>query len=115
MKILSDCLANKLTNSSSLQLKTISSIIIPLLFLAFCSKQAFSSLEEIHLPQGFKIEVFASDLGTPRFMAFSPDGVLFATIIGEGKVVALPDKNKDGKADRAITFVKGLNHPHGIA
>jgi glucose/arabinose dehydrogenase len=115
MKILSDCLANKLTNSASLQLKPIRTIIILLFFLAFCSKQASSSIEEIHLPPGFKIDVFASDLGSSRFMAFSPDGVLFATIIDQGKVVALPDKNRDGKVDRIITFIKELTHPHGIA
>lgn len=115
MKILSDCLANKLTSGSSLQPKPIRAIIILLFFLAFCSKQAFPSVEEIHLPPGFKIEVFASNLGSPRFMAFSPDGVLFATIINGGKVVALPDKNKDGKTYRVITLIQGLNHPHGIA
>jgi glucose/arabinose dehydrogenase len=85
------------------------------LLFSYSTKQALSSVEEIHLPPEFKIDVFASDLGTPRFMAFSPDGVLFATIIDQGKVVALPDKNKDGKADRVITFIKGLDHPHGIA
>lgn len=74
----------------------------------------FSSIEEIRLPEGFNIEVFASGLGTPRFMAFSPDGVLYATIVNDGKVVALPDENKDGKADRVITFVEGLEYPHGI-
>lgn len=91
-------------------------IISGLLFFSFWfTKQAFPSVEEIHLPPGFKIDVFASDLGTPRFMAFSPDGVLFATVINGGKVVALPDKNKGGKADRVITFITGLNLPHGIA
>lgn len=95
--------------------KTIRTIIVLFFFLDFCSKQAFSSVEEIHLPPGFKINVFASELGTPRFMAFSPDGILFVTIIDQGKVIALPDKNKDGKANRAITFIEGLSHPHGIA
>ena len=61
------------------------------------------------------IEEFATDLGSPRFMAFSPDGVLFATIIRNGEVVALPDKDKNGKSDKKITFLKGLNSPHGIA
>jgi glucose/arabinose dehydrogenase len=90
------------------------SVVIGLLFLT-SSREAFSSIDEIRLPEGFKIEVFASGLGSPRFMAFSPDGVLFATIIGSGTVVALPDTDNHGKADKVITFVKGLNHPHGIA
>lgn len=85
------------------------------LFLVFYSQRVFSSFNEIRLPSGFKIEEFASNLGSPRFMAFSPDGVLFVTIIDKGNVLALPDKDKNGKADTKITFAKGLNHPHGIA
>jgi glucose/arabinose dehydrogenase len=88
--------------------------VIGLLFLT-SSREAFCSIDQIRLSEGFKIEVFASGLGSPRFMAFSPDGVLFATIIGSGTVVALPDKDNHGKADKVITFAKGLNHPHGIA
>ncbi|MCI0454800.1 MAG: PQQ-dependent sugar dehydrogenase [Candidatus Dadabacteria bacterium] len=84
-------------------------------FLFFYYQEVSSSVDEIQLPNGFKIEEFASKLGSPRLMAFSPDGVLFVTIIDKGTVLALSDKNKDGKADTAITFVKGLNHPHGIA
>jgi glucose/arabinose dehydrogenase len=84
------------------------------LFFSCFSSGTFSSVEEIHLPKGFKIEVYASGLETPRFMALSPDGVLFVTIVDSGKVVALPDRDKDGKADRVITFVKGLKRPHGI-
>lgn len=76
--------------------------------------KAFSSPDEIKLPQGFKIEEFATGLNSPRFMAYSPDGVLFATIIGDGKVVALLDKDNNGKADKTITFAKGLKKPHGI-
>ncbi len=90
-------------------------IILVLLSFASCPEEASSSVDEIHLPEGFRIEVFASGLGSPRFMAFSPDGILFATIIGQGKTVALPDKDKDGKADKVITFIKKLNRPHSIA
>ncbi|MGH7890610.1 MAG: PQQ-dependent sugar dehydrogenase, partial [Thermodesulfobacteriota bacterium] len=84
-----------------------------LLFI-FHSGKAFPSVDEIKLPEGFKIDEFATGLGTPRFMAFSPDGVLFATVIGAGKVVALPDKDKNGKSDKTITFAEGLKNPHGI-
>ncbi|MDO9097147.1 MAG: PQQ-dependent sugar dehydrogenase, partial [Candidatus Methanoperedens sp.] len=40
--------------------------------------------------------------------------VLFVTITREGRVVALPDKNGNKKADEAITFIDNLNNPHGI-
>ena len=89
-------------------------LLLALLFLVSHTERAFASLEEIKLPRGFKIEVFASGLSSPRFMAFSPDGVLFATIINDGEVIALPDKDNNGKADRTVTFVEGLSTPHGI-
>lgn len=81
----------------------------------FFPADVFSVAGKIQLPEGFMIEEFATGLGSPRFMAFSPDGVLFATIIREGEVVALPDKVKNGKSDKKVTFLKGLNSPHGIA
>jgi glucose/arabinose dehydrogenase len=82
------------------------------------------SLKEINLPQGFEIEVFASDLGGtsvsypganpgPRMMLLK-DNILFVTIPGQGRVAALPDRNGDNKADETITFIDGLNNPHGI-
>jgi len=82
------------------------------------------SFDNISLPQGFKIDVFADSLDGsslsypgpnpgPRMMMFK-DNVLFVTIPNMGKVVALPDENKDKKADRVITFIDKLNNPHGI-
>jgi len=86
-----------------------------LIFLILFPKAVFPSIEKIKLPEGFKIEEFASGLGSPRFMAFSPDGVLFSTILRAGKVVALPDSDKNGKAEKTINFISGLHKPHGIA
>ena len=48
-------------------------------------------------------------------MAFSPAGVLFVSVPSDGTIVALPDTDRDGKADRAIVFARGLNRPHGLA
>jgi len=95
-------------------MKTTILLLFTVLFFTHSDK-SLSAPDEIRLPQGFKMDVFASQLGSPRFMAFSPDGVLFVTIIDGGKVVALPDRNGDGRADRTITFLKGLEKPHGIA
>ncbi len=70
----------------------------------------------LNLPKGFGIATFA-DLkgGLPRALAFDPYGVLFASIPNKGKVVALPDKENDGAADKIIDVVTGLDYPHGIA
>ena len=48
-------------------------------------------------------------------MAFSPAGVLFVSVPSDGTIVALPDTDRDRKADRAIVFARGLNCPHGLA
>ncbi|MBI2103512.1 PQQ-dependent sugar dehydrogenase [Candidatus Woesebacteria bacterium] len=69
----------------------------------------------LKIPSGFRVGVFA-DLGSgkPRVLALDTNGVLFASITNEGKVVAMPDKNNDGKADEIISVLTDLNRPHGI-
>ncbi|PIU13376.1 MAG: hypothetical protein COT21_02165, partial [Hadesarchaea archaeon CG08_land_8_20_14_0_20_51_8] len=69
----------------------------------------------LKIPVGFMIETFASNLGPARFMAVDPNGVLLVSVTGEGKVLALPDENGDGRADRVVTLAEGLNLPHGLA
>ena len=83
--------------------------------LIFAPVKASPSVDKISVPTGFEIQEYASGLGSPRFMALSPDDVLFVTVIGDGTVVALPDVNNDGKSDRATEFIEGLKRPHGIA
>jgi glucose/arabinose dehydrogenase len=70
---------------------------------------------EVKLPPGFRISVFASGLSAPRFMAFDEKGNLLVSLPGKGQVVALPDDDGDGRADRKIVFASGLNNPHGLA
>jgi glucose/arabinose dehydrogenase len=70
---------------------------------------------ELTVPSGFTDSVFASDVAGGRLMAVSPDGVLFVARQGKGDVVALPDGNHDGKADRMDVVVSGLTRPHSVA
>ena len=67
------------------------------------------------VPVGLKVTYFARDLDGVRFMAVSPDGTLYATQPGRGRVVRLPDANRDGVADSIVVAVTGLNQPHGLA
>jgi len=89
-------------------------IFLVIVFL-FLSQTALSAIDNIKVPDGFIIEEYATGLGSPRFMALSPDNVLFVTDIKAGRVVALPDRNGDGLKDSVKIFVKDLNRPHGIA
>ncbi|MGH9788137.1 MAG: PQQ-dependent sugar dehydrogenase, partial [Candidatus Acidiferrales bacterium] len=67
------------------------------------------------LPAGFRLSVYAEGLGRARFMWFGPDGTLYVgTNERSGRVWALPDKNRDGRADENIVFADGLYAPHSV-
>jgi len=76
----------------------------------------------IQLDAGFKLELFANSktkhgnlLHGARFMAFDANGNLFVTSAKGGKVLMLPDANKDGVADDVIMVADNLNAPQGLA
>ena len=70
-------------------------------------------LDKITLPEGFRIEVYA-EVPNARSMTLSPEGTLY---VGTQKnsVYAIPDKNKDGKADKVYEIVNNLDAPNGVA
>jgi glucose/arabinose dehydrogenase len=82
--------------------------------LAHAEKTTFD-VAQLKSPQGFHVSVFASDVDGPRMMLLSPGGVLLVSESGEGKVAALPDSKRAGKAEREVIVLKGLNEPHGLA
>lgn len=98
-------------------LRPISLIILIFLFLILHSPYPAISavLDDIELPDGFEITEYAQGLGDARFMAESPDGIIFVASMDRGEVLALPDKNGDGKADGVKTYVSGLKRPNSIA
>lgn len=74
-----------------------------------------SDQERLRLPPGFAIELFARDLGHARFLTLDPRGILLVSVPRSGHVLALPDDDGDGRADRRITVIEGLELPHGLA
>lgn len=70
-------------------------------------------LNNIKLPPGFSISVYAEVPGA-RSLCLSPDGTLFAGT-RKKSVYAIPDKNKDGKADHVYKIADGLEQPNGVA
>ncbi len=71
-------------------------------------------LSSIHLPPGFSISLFSGDVPGARSLSLSPGGVLYVGT-QEGKVYALVDRNRDGKADKVYTVASGLDTPNGVA
>ncbi|HYP40256.1 MAG TPA: hypothetical protein VEX13_07825, partial [Chloroflexia bacterium] len=76
---------------------------------------AFSQERTLNLPPGFGVKVFATGLSGVRWLGLSPEGVVYATLQDAGRVVTLPDADKDGVADETKIFADGLPGVHGIA
>ena len=75
-------------------------------------------LDKVFLPDGFKIDVFASGLQNPRSLALGPKGTIFVgTRRNEGDFIyAILDKDKDWKPDTILQVSKGLKwNPMGVA
>src|SRR3989442_6576292 len=70
---------------------------------------------DLFVPAGFKVSLFADNVGGVRSLALGPGGVVYAARPGKGLIIKLPDTNRDGVADTAITVASGLNLPFGIA
>ena len=70
---------------------------------------------QLHLPSGFKVTKFADGLGQPRMIAVAADGTVYATRPASGDVVALRDRDGDGRADDVHPVVRDLPRVHGIA
>src|SRR5262245_23782269 len=73
-----------------------------------------SMAEEITVPPGFRIDVFARDVGGARALALDPRGVVVVSVPSRGRVVALPERQKTS-AGAPVTILEGLDLPHGLA
>jgi len=67
------------------------------------------------VPDGYTASVFAEGLSGPRFLAVSPDGVLFVAERGADRVVALPDEDGDGSADEIVEVGTKFDGAHDVA
>lgn len=73
-----------------------------------------SILDNIQLPEGFQISVFA-EVPKPRSIEVGrPNGIVF---VGSrhGHVYSMADYNRDGRADEVLERTSGLNVPNGVA
>ncbi|MCU7495376.1 MAG: sorbosone dehydrogenase family protein [Ignavibacteria bacterium] len=71
-------------------------------------------LQQLKVPKGFTVNVFAKGLKHPRMMALAPDGTVYVTDPKEDEVIALIDKNNDGVAEEKKAVLTDLENVHGI-
>jgi len=67
------------------------------------------------VPAGFHVNIFATGLSVPRFLAVAPNGDIFVADTGAGQVVVLRDPQHTGQAQQKEVFADKLSRPFGIA
>jgi len=72
-------------------------------------------LDDITLPTGFAINIYANNVENARSLALGDSGTLFVGTRSAGNVYAIVDHNHDARADEVITIAEGLNMPNGVA
>ena len=72
-------------------------------------------LAQLVVPDEYEVSVFAAGLASPRFMDVSADGVLFVAERGADRIVALPDRDSDSRADETIEVGRGFESAHSVA
>lgn len=96
-------------------------IKIACLFLFFGSN-CFASLtntkaviEQLKLPKGFSISIYAGDVPNARTLTLSDSGVVYVGTRKKGDVYAIKDTNGDGIADKRYLIASNLYMPNGVA
>ncbi len=81
----------------------------------------------LNLPPGFKVKLFSDQVDKARFMAFDGRGVLHVANMKtsgsqwrpasgrQSTVLALPDADGDGRADRVYVAADDFHWPHSVA
>jgi len=72
-------------------------------------------LNQLSLPAGFSIAIYADNVANARSLALAEDGVVFVGTGKEGKVYALADADHDGIADHRYVIAENLFMPNGVA
>ncbi len=75
----------------------------------------FAVDHSLNLPSGFAISLFAAGLNSPRIILTGPDGNLWVTERGAGRVQVYAPQGEAATPPQPQTFASGLNAPHGLA
>jgi glucose/arabinose dehydrogenase len=72
-------------------------------------------LDQITLPPGFSIALYATGVPNAREMVLGAKGTLFVGSRSAKTVYAIVDPDHDQKADKVFTIATGLTDPNGVA
>ncbi len=82
---------------------------------SFAANNHNDILQQLQLPQGFSISIFADNVPNARTLTISENGVVYIGTRQQGDVYAVKDTNADGKADKRYVIASNLYMPNGVA
>ena len=87
-----------------------------LFLILFFSLNLFSeTVDHLHIDDGYKISVFANDIGSPRQLAEGADGTVYVGSRGSGRIYAIRDTDNNGVIDEKILIAKDLTYATGVS
>ena len=81
-------------------------------YIAFLPAQ---NLENLKIEKGFKLEIFASDIASPRQLAEGDDQRIYVGSKQEGKIFALRDTDGNGVVDEKTLVAENLIFATGVS
>lgn len=79
------------------------------------AENAHPDLQDIRVPDDFRVQEFARNVQEPSALAFDNAGNLYYTELVDGNIVRLRDTNSDGVADEKKNFASDFANPRGLA
>jgi Raf kinase inhibitor-like YbhB/YbcL family protein len=70
--------------------------------------------EQLKVPRGYKVSVWAQGLGNTRMIAVAPDGSVYVSRRSEADIIRLTDANNDGRADGPPQVIVNRPGMHGL-
>jgi glucose/arabinose dehydrogenase len=71
---------------------------------------------QLHVPEGFKVDMIASGFRDPRYLRTAPNGDIFVSESRADQIKIMRDTNSDGRPDVIALFAeRELNRPFGLA
>ena len=84
--------------------------------LLFFTTILFSQdIDNLNLPENFKISVFADGLDSPRQITETESGYIIVGSKKGEKIYAIKDSNSNGSAEIKVLIAEGLQNPTGVA
>jgi glucose/arabinose dehydrogenase len=87
-----------------------------LFLILFFSLNLFSeTVDHLQIDDGYKISIFANDIGSPRQLAEGADGTVYVGSRDSGRIYAIRDTDNNGVIDEKILIAKDLTYATGVS